>query len=228
MLSESPVLPFLGQPVSLRIDRPAPPGGLNYGFLISPDAPGQEACVLGIPRPLTEFTGPVTAVIQRESGPLLCVVPEGTVLHQAQIASFFPDPPPLKAIDCLLRKSCGVLAYRSGQREREYLLVHEQFAQKWSLPKGHMEPGETEEHTALRELWEETGLTAQLEPGRAASVEYPISPVSRKEVLIFTGEVTGTPRPREEEIDSFRWVTAGELPRYLLPDIVRACNALID
>ena len=228
MLNEHPVSPFLGRQVTLRIDRPAAAGGLNLGYLVSPELPAQRGCVLGISRPLTGFTGQVIAVIQAESGPLLCVVTEGTVLHQAQIASFFPEPPPIRDIDCLLRKSCGVLAYRSVGKEREYLLVYEQFSQKWSLPKGHMEPGETEQQTALRELWEETGLTACLEPEKTASLEYPISPISQKQVLIFTGEVSGTPKVRDGEIEGFRWVTARELPEYLLPDTVRVCTELIN
>jgi 8-oxo-dGTP pyrophosphatase MutT (NUDIX family) len=32
----------------------------------------------------------------------------------------------------------------------------------WSLPKGHVEEGETVEEAALREVYEETGLTAQI------------------------------------------------------------------
>ena len=32
----------------------------------------------------------------------------------------------------------------------------------WALPKGHVDPGETPEQTAVREVWEETGLKATL------------------------------------------------------------------
>lgn len=33
---------------------------------------------------------------------------------------------------------------------------------RWTLPKGRMEPGETAERTALREVYEETGLRARI------------------------------------------------------------------
>ena len=38
------------------------------------------------------------------------------------------------------------------------LLVFGKKSQKWGFPKGHMEMGETEEETAIRELREETGI----------------------------------------------------------------------
>lgn len=34
----------------------------------------------------------------------------------------------------------------------------EQKYQAWSLPKGHVDPGETDEQAAIREIYEETGL----------------------------------------------------------------------
>ena len=54
-------------------------------------------------------------------------------------------------------KSCGFLIVR-GQPAREFLLMRH--ANRWDLPKGHVDPGETEMQCALRELREETGITA--------------------------------------------------------------------
>ena len=54
-------------------------------------------------------------------------------------------------------KSCGVLIVR-GEPIREFLLMRH--ADRWDLPKGHVDPGETEVQCALRELHEETGIPA--------------------------------------------------------------------
>jgi 8-oxo-dGTP pyrophosphatase MutT (NUDIX family) len=53
--------------------------------------------------------------------------------------------------------SCGVLVTR-GDPIREFLLMRH--PTRWDLPKGHVDPGETELECALRELWEETGISA--------------------------------------------------------------------
>lgn len=53
-------------------------------------------------------------------------------------------------------KKCGVILYNMDVKK--YLLVYGLKSQKWGFPKGHMEVGETEEETALRELREETGI----------------------------------------------------------------------
>ena len=114
------------------------------------------------------------------------------------------NPGFISTIDSLFRKSCGVLPYRMVNGERKFLLVFENYSQCWSLPKGHMEAGETEIETALRELYEETGLTAQLDTGRSASIEYPVSDFSRKQVVFYLGQVIGEPRVRAGEIDGFK------------------------
>lgn len=54
-------------------------------------------------------------------------------------------------------KSCGFLIIR-GEPIREFLLMRH--ADRWDLPKGHVDPGETEMQCALRELREETGILA--------------------------------------------------------------------
>ena len=54
--------------------------------------------------------------------------------------------------------ACGFLIYR-GQPIREFLLM--KHAHRWDLPKGHVDPGESDMECALRELQEETGIGAQ-------------------------------------------------------------------
>jgi 8-oxo-dGTP pyrophosphatase MutT (NUDIX family) len=113
-----------------------------------------------------------------------------------------------------------VIPYRQTGNNREYLIVFEQFSQCWSLPKGHMEPGENEAETALRELTEETGLTAWLDESSRTVVEYPISPIARKQVVFFWGEISGTAQIREGEIEKFQWVKSSQLEDFLHPDTV--------
>jgi 8-oxo-dGTP pyrophosphatase MutT (NUDIX family) len=54
-------------------------------------------------------------------------------------------------------KSCGVLVMRGNPVEAFLLMRH---ADRWDLPKGHVDDGETEMECALRELAEETGIAA--------------------------------------------------------------------
>ena len=231
---------LLGKRVHVEVDRPIGhihKGMLypvNYGYIpgvIAGDGEEQDAYILGVTQPLKAFDGIVVGAIHRKNDceDKLIVAPEGMVFHQAQIAEavHFQEQYFVSTIDSLFRKSCGVLPWRMVDGEKEFLIVFEQFSQCWSLPKGHMEAGETEETTALRELFEETCLTATLDLSRRAVIEYPISPIAKKQVVFFPGQVQGTPKVRDGEIQHFRWVKAGELPNYLFPDTVEACQKLL-
>ena len=61
-------------------------------------------------------------------------------------------------------KSCGAVVYCKEDEEIKYVLVCEHGGY-WVFPKGHVEAGETEQETALREIKEETGLTVTLVDG---------------------------------------------------------------
>ena len=230
----------MGKPAHVVVDRPIgyrhgdivyP---INYGYIpgvMAGDGEEQDAYILGICEPLSEFDGQVVGAIRRlnDCEDKLVVAPVGTVYHQGLIAEavrfqeqYFDG----RVIACFER-SCGVLPYRVVDGRREYLLVFETYSKCWSLPKGHVEAGETDVQTALRELFEETGLTAKLDTGRVATIEYPISEFARKQVLFYLGEVAGDPKVREGEIEKFKWVSADALKDYLFPDTVEACKVLL-
>ena len=229
--------------ITARIDRPlgtAHPKHpdliyrVNYGEVtgvLAPDGDWQDVYVLGIDEPLTTFTGRRIAIIHRRDDveDKLVVAPAGMEFHQGQIAQavHFQEQYFDTCIIPLFHKSCGILPYRIHQGQREYLIVFEEFSQCWSLPKGHMEAGETEVQAALRELYEETGLTGQPDVTKRAVLEYPLRPIGRKQVILFPALVTGTPKVRPGEIQNYRWIRAEQFGDYLFPDTAAICQTLI-
>lgn len=55
-------------------------------------------------------------------------------------------------------KACGVICFREKPRRQFLLMKH---PTRWDLPKGHVEEGETEIETAVREMHEETGFSPE-------------------------------------------------------------------
>ena len=81
--------------------------------------------------------------------------------------------------------SAGAVLYTVADGERRYVLVREKNG-SYGMPKGHVEPGETLAQTALREVREETGVTATLHAAEPAMVdEYPIAGGDVKRVSWF-------------------------------------------
>lgn len=231
---------LMGQLVHVEVDRPIGyvHGDIvypvNYGYIpgvMAGDGEEQDAYILGVTEPLVAFDGRVVGAIRRsnDNEDKLIVAPDGMVFHQAEIAEavHFQEQYFDYTIDSLVRRSCGVIPFRQVDEAREYLIVL-QTNNCWSFPKGHMDRGETETQTALRELYEETGLTATLIPRATALSEYPTKMGSLKQVVLFLGEVSGDLVPRDKEVVDWRWVRAEELKDYLHPDTYEACASLLD
>jgi len=64
-----------------------------------------------------------------------------------------------QSIDEVVREltAGGIVYRRSSKGEIEILLIQDPKG-RWSIPKGHIEEGETAQETALREIGEEAGL----------------------------------------------------------------------
>lgn len=87
-------------------------------------------------------------------------------------------------------EAAGVLVM-TRTAPRQFLLMRH--PNRWDLPKGHAERGESPRQTALRELAEETGLTPsrlELDEGFEFVIEYPVR---------YRGDAT----PRQKRVHYF-------------------------
>ena len=148
--------------------------------------------------------------------------PEGVLFHQGQIAEavHFVEQYFDSTYESIYHRSCGVVPYRWKNGYPQVLLLKQKgfAAYRWSFPKGHMEAGETEEQTALREMREECGMTARLHPNFRQVMHYTINGWMPKEVVLFLGEAIGETALQASEIEQSRWVSLQEARILLHPD----------
>ncbi len=110
-------------------------------------------------------------------------------------------------------RACGFLIVTGDPVDSFLLMKHRD---RWDLPKGHVDAGETDLRCALRELEEETGITeAQLEVDQEFLFEHRYrvngkryrmgdQPVE-KTLLIFLGRVAKRIEPALTEHPGFQW-----------------------
>lgn len=115
-------------------------------------------------------------------------------------------------------KSCGALVIRhDAQTGNDYILMirHRPGGYR-SFPKGHVEPGETERETAMREVMEETSVRITLIPDFRHVVCYTPAPAVEKEVVYFLARTEQVNiRPRRGEIAQVEWIPLLQAERYL-------------
>ena len=110
----------------------------------------------------------------------------------------------------------GLLIGRLDQKDeaRERLL--------WSLPKGHIESGETPEEAAIREVAEETGIQSEILRELGVIDFWFMAGGKRIHKTVhhyLFKEVGGTLAPQVTEVDEVRWFTLNEIvERLAYPD----------
>lgn len=85
-------------------------------------------------------------------------------------------------------KSCGFVVCKQIKNQNYYLII-KSLNGDVGFPKGHMEKGETDLQTALRELKEETNIDVKVIDGFRQQIEYKMSknPDTIKQAVYFLG-----------------------------------------
>ena len=103
--------------------------------------------------------------------------------------------------------------------------------QEWSLPGGGIEKEEADDHAAIREVREETGLRLtkdQLKPiGEEQAEIYKNRTWPKVQLVFYQADVPVMPplkSPRPLEILEARWFKVGELPAKRGPEVDRALS----
>ena len=126
-------------------------------------------------------------------------------------------------------RAAGGVAWRDGESGLEVLLVHRGQYDDWTIPKGKVDPGETDEECAVREVEEETGLRCRL--GRELPSTHWIDRFERPKVSrywLLEAENAFEAHP-QNEIDAVEWMPlAAAIERLTYPrdiEVLRAVDA---
>ena len=104
-------------------------------------------------------------------------------------------------------KSCGCIIIKN----KKVLLVYEKNRNFWGFPKGHMEDGETEIETALREVKEEVGLDVEIDKERRYTLNYVIRDEIDKTTVLYIAKAKNDEIiMQENEIENIRWCSFEE------------------
>ena len=108
----------------------------------------------------------------------------------------------------------GLLWRRRVDGTLEVLLAHRPKYDDWTLPKGKLDPGESHEVAAAREVLEETGLRCRL-GNELPATRYHDRHGRLKRVRYWEMQVEGGEFVPNREVDEVRWVDLDTAARML-------------
>ena len=111
------------------------------------------------------------------------------------------------------------------------LLVKPTYKERWDIPGGYVEPGETPRQACQREIREELGLTVEV--GNLLVVDWaPMPSEGDKLLFVFDGgatwpEIRSQVTLASEELSEFRFFRDSELPNALTDRLLRRVRASV-
>lgn len=132
-------------------------------------------------------------------------------------------------------RAAGFVLFRTTHQQRQYLLLRHNDGGHWAFPKGRLEPNEEEVEAALREIFEETGMS-QLSPvpGFCETSSYTVrrnGQEKAKTVTYFLAEVREGHVVLSAEHTDYQWLTLTEAIATVTFDssrrILKKANALL-
>ena len=103
-------------------------------------------------------------------------------------------------------KSCGAVIYKIDENKRISFLIVKQKTGNFGFPKGHVEEGETEKETAIREIKEETNIDALVDTNfRMVSTYSPAKGIIKAVVFFVATPISEEVVAQPEEIELALW-----------------------
>ena len=112
-------------------------------------------------------------------------------------------------------RSSGAIVYKIEDNEIKYMMIM-LIRGNWGFPKGHFESGETEKETAVREVFEETGLKVKFHENFRETIQYFPAPFIFKTVIYFLAKtVTDKVKIQTDEVAEYKWVSYDEAAKLI-------------